>query len=127
MNIGMDIDLTEIGCDDITKLFFSENHGVIIQSELNIGNDFSKIGVDCHKIGKINNVGLLNIKNFEKNFHLIFLNIGIYGTAHQKILIKNRQKATKGLRDSIIIKINRLIIYFQMISMEIQKQILSKK
>ena len=68
VNTGMDINLTELGCDDNTKLFFSENQGLIIQSELNLENNFSKIGVDCHKIGKINNVGLLNIKNFEKNF-----------------------------------------------------------
>ena len=47
----MDINLTELGCDDNTKLFFSENQGLIIQSELN-RNNFSKIGVDCHKIGK---------------------------------------------------------------------------
>ena len=36
VNTGMDINLTELGCDDNTKLFFSENQGLIIQSELNL-------------------------------------------------------------------------------------------
>tara|TARA_B100000575_G_scaffold284701_1_gene279083 strand:+ start:3735 stop:7394 length:3660 start_codon:yes stop_codon:yes gene_type:complete len=68
VSIGMDLNLTNVGCNDIVKLFFSENHGVIIQSNSNLKNVFSKIGVVCHKIGKLNNDGLLNIKNFDNNF-----------------------------------------------------------
>ena len=66
--IGMDIDLTEIGCSDTVKLFFSENAGLIIQSESDLNTDFSRIGVSCFKIGRINKDGLLNIKNFESDF-----------------------------------------------------------
>ena len=66
--IGMDIDLTEIGCSDTVKLFFSENAGLIIQSESDLNTAFSRIGVNCFKIGRINKDGLLNIKNFESDF-----------------------------------------------------------
>ena len=66
--IGMDIDLTEIGCSDTVKLFFSENAGLIIQSDSDLNTDFSRLGVSCFKIGKINKDGLLNIKNFKSNF-----------------------------------------------------------
>ena len=66
--IGMDIDLTEIGCSDTVKLFFSENAGIIIQSVSDLNTAFSRIGVNCFKIGRINKDGLLNIKNFESDF-----------------------------------------------------------
>ena len=66
--IGMDIDLTEIGCSDTVKLFFSENAGLIIQSDSDLNIDFSRLGISCFKIGKINKDGLLNIKNFKSNF-----------------------------------------------------------
>tara|TARA_B100000989_G_scaffold63530_1_gene43921 strand:+ start:3759 stop:7415 length:3657 start_codon:yes stop_codon:yes gene_type:complete len=67
-NIGMNINLTKLGCYDSTKLFFSENHGIIIQSESNLKNYFSKIDVDCFKIGNINHGDLLTIKNYDNNY-----------------------------------------------------------
>ena len=63
--IGMDINLTHLGCEDSTKLLFSENTGIIIQSEKNLQKEFLSIDVECLKIGKINNSGLLNNINFE--------------------------------------------------------------
>ena len=66
--IGMDINLTHLGCEDSTKLLFSENAGIIIQSEKNLQKEFSSINVECLKIGKTNKGGILNIKNFENNF-----------------------------------------------------------
>ena len=66
--IGMDINLTHLGCEDSTKLLFSENAGIIIQSEKNLQKEFSSINVECLKIGKTNKDGILNIKNFENNF-----------------------------------------------------------
>ena len=66
--IGMDVNLTHLGCEDSTKLLFSENTGIIIQSEKNLQKEFLSINVECLKIGKINNSGLLNIINFENNF-----------------------------------------------------------
>ena len=66
--IGIDINLTHLGCEDSTKLLFSENAGIIIQSEKNLQKEFSSINVECLKIGKTNKDGILNIKNFENNF-----------------------------------------------------------
>ena len=65
---GMDINLTDLGCEDSVKLLFSENTGIIIQSEKNLQKEFSSINVECVKIGKPNNNGLLQIVNFENNF-----------------------------------------------------------
>ena len=66
--IGMDINLTHLGCEDSTKLLFSENTGIIIQSEKNLQKEFSSINVECLNVGKTNNNSLLNIVNFEDNF-----------------------------------------------------------
>ena len=93
----MDINLTELGCSDSTKLFFSENQGLIIQSELNLENNFSKIGVDCHKIGKINNVGLLNIKNFEDNFSFNITEYRDIWYSTSKDFDKIQTKSNKGV------------------------------
>ena len=66
--IGIDINLTHLGCEDSTKLLFSENTGIIIQSEKNLQKEFSSINVECLNVGKTNNNSLLNIVNFEDNF-----------------------------------------------------------
>ena len=66
--IGMDINLTHLECKDSTKLLFSENTGIIIQSEKNLQKEFLSINVECLKIGKTNNNSLLNVINFEDNF-----------------------------------------------------------
>ena len=45
--IGMDVNLTHLGCEDSTKLLFSENTGIIIQSEKNLQKEFLSINVEC--------------------------------------------------------------------------------
>ena len=67
-NIGLDIDLSNLGCSDSSKLIFSENSGIIIQSNKDLEKEFSFIDVKCFRIGNTNNKGVLNIKNFENNF-----------------------------------------------------------
>ena len=67
-NIGLDIDLSNLGCSDSSKLIFSENSGIIIQSNKDLEKEFSSIDVKCFRIGNTNNKGVLNIKNFENNF-----------------------------------------------------------
>ena len=67
-DIGLDINLSNLGCSDSSKLLFSENSGIIIQSNKDLEKEFSSIDVKCSRIGNINNKGVLNIKNFENNF-----------------------------------------------------------
>ena len=67
-DIGLDINLSNLGCSDSSKLLFSENSGIIIQSNKDLEKEFSSIDVKCSRIGNTNNKGILNIKNFEKNF-----------------------------------------------------------
>src|SRR6056300_1652930 len=64
-SIGLDINLSNLGCKDFSKLIFSENTGIIIQSDKNLEKEFSSIDVKCIRIGNTNNEGILNIKNFE--------------------------------------------------------------
>ena len=67
-NVGLDIDLTDLGCSDSTKLLFSENSGIIIQSAKDLEKEFLSIDVKCIKIGNTNENSILQIKNFENDF-----------------------------------------------------------
>ena len=67
-SIGLNIDLTKIGCIDSIKLLLSENSGIIIQSNKDLEIEFSSIDVKCIKIGNTNKNGVIEIKNFENNF-----------------------------------------------------------
>lgn len=62
-DLGMEIDLSSFHCDDIVKVLFSENPGVIIQSSNS--DEVAKIlednAIDYHLIGKISNIRKLSI------------------------------------------------------------------
>ncbi len=66
--IGLDIDLTNLECEESTRLLFSENSGIIIQSALDLNKEFSSIDVNCVKIGNTNKNSFLRIKNFDNTF-----------------------------------------------------------
>ena len=68
--IGMDINLSNIENDDIVSLLFSENSGIIVQSNENIELIFKKLDIKFHLIGKTNNSGYLKIKKNEFNLSL---------------------------------------------------------
>ena len=67
-NVGMNINLNEVDCKDSIRLLFSENSGVLIQSEFDLTKVFFGIGVNCFKIGNVNLKGKLNILNHEDEF-----------------------------------------------------------
>ena len=67
-NVGMNINLNEVDCKDSIRLLFSENPGVLIQSEFDLTKVFFGIGVNCFKIGNVNLNGKLNILNHEDEF-----------------------------------------------------------
>ena len=69
--VGMNINLNEIECKDSIKLLFSENSGVLIQSEVDLTKLFNNLGVKCYKIGEVNTEGKLNITNYEDQYSLV--------------------------------------------------------
>ncbi len=68
--VGMEIDLTLLKEKDTTALLFSENSGLLLQSELDLSSHFSDHGVDCHFIGKVTETGKLTVQNNQDHLEL---------------------------------------------------------
>jgi phosphoribosylformylglycinamidine synthase len=54
--IGLDIDLSSINEEDIIKLLFSENHGIIFQGKNNLESHLNQSNIKYHKIGSITKI-----------------------------------------------------------------------
>ena len=70
-DLGADLDLTSLNESDSIKLLFSENSGIVFQS--NNGQIFPILyenGINCVKIGTINSEGVLRIKNQDTKLNL---------------------------------------------------------
>ena len=65
--IGLDIDLSSIDEEDIIKLLFSENHGIIFQAKNNIESHLSQSKIKYYKIGSITKNNQLNLVSFDLN------------------------------------------------------------
>ena len=74
-NSGMDINLSSLNEEDIIKILFSENSGIIFQSKSKLNKFFDKEEITFHEIGKVINSNYLNIKNYND---LYSLNISEY-------------------------------------------------
>ena len=71
INISADIDLSSLNENDIIKLLFSENCGIIVQSHSNkIEEVFEQNSINFFNIGEVRSGGSMNIKNNSDN--LIF-------------------------------------------------------
>ena len=60
-NIGAKIDVSILKENDIIKLFFNENIGLIFQGEKEIENVFKSESIEFYKIGEVNSSGILEI------------------------------------------------------------------
>jgi len=69
-NLGMDINLSSLSEQDIVKILFSENSGIIIQSKSKLNELFHKEEIVYHEIGKVINSHYLNIKNYNDSYSL---------------------------------------------------------
>ena len=67
-SVGMDIDLTTLKEEDIVKILFSENSGIIFQSKSKLNQFFDKEEISFHEIGKVVNSDCLNIKNYDNTY-----------------------------------------------------------
>ena len=65
----------EINEEDIIKILFSENSGIIFQSKSKLNKFFDKEEITFHEIGKVINGNYLYIKNYND---LYSLNISEY-------------------------------------------------
>ena len=76
-NYGMKLDLNRCGEDDLIKLMFSENPGVIIQvaDEKDVVESLSKDGLNYHVLGEVINECKLKLKHGDKNFELAIDNL----------------------------------------------------
>ena len=69
-NVGMEVNLSSVSEFDTTGILFSENSGLIIQSEEHLTELLRSVGIDCFKIGKVNKSGALKIKNQNDELNL---------------------------------------------------------
>ncbi len=68
-NIAADLDLTNLNEEDAVKLFYSENAGLIFQSNReDLVNTFAKENLLCIPIGKVIEGETLRIKNHSANY-----------------------------------------------------------
>ncbi|MCO5234436.1 MAG: phosphoribosylformylglycinamidine synthase [Chitinophagales bacterium] len=70
VQLGADIDLSAIGEQDIIKLFFSENIGIVFQGDKSVESILKDTGIQFYRIGNVNTSGLLNLKVNQKKLSL---------------------------------------------------------
>ncbi len=71
-DMGLDIDLTDIGEKDLLKVLFSENPAIVIQveDEKSFLQIMRKNGISFNEIGKINSNREFNLKHFSEKLEL---------------------------------------------------------
>lgn len=70
LKLGADIDLSSLGESDFVKVLFNENISVVIQADAKIEALFAAQNIKLQKIGTVNEVANLNIKNQAENLTL---------------------------------------------------------
>ena len=68
--VGMEIDMTLLNENDTIALLFSENSGLVLQSEVNLTNHFGKYEIECYQIGKVTETGKLSFQNNNDQLNL---------------------------------------------------------
>ncbi|MGA0374144.1 MAG: phosphoribosylformylglycinamidine synthase [Flavobacteriaceae bacterium] len=68
--VGMEIDMTLLNENDTIALLFSENSGLVLQSEVDLTNHFGKYEIECYQIGKVTETGKLIFQNNNDQLNL---------------------------------------------------------
>ncbi len=68
IDIGLDIDLSAIDAIDIISVLFSENPGLLIQSDHPLDKLLEKQNIHCKKLGKVISKAQLNIKYHQEHY-----------------------------------------------------------
>lgn len=88
-NVGMKLDLTELG-EDLIKILFSENAGIVLQTTEDIETELSDCGVPFYKIGHATENPMIDINGLELDVNS--LRDQWYETSH---LLDRHQSGTK--------------------------------
>jgi phosphoribosylformylglycinamidine synthase len=91
-NVGMTLDLSTLG-NDLIKILFSENAGVVLQSTEDISKELSDCGVPFFKIGHATEQGIVTINGLDLN--VAQLRDEWYATSH----LLDRQQSFNGKAD----------------------------
>ena len=68
--VGMEIDMTIVNENDTIALLFSENSGLVLQSEVDLTNHFGEYEIECFYIGKVTQTGKLTFQNNNDQLNL---------------------------------------------------------
>lgn len=68
--LGAEIDLSDLGEKDFTRLLFAENVGLVFQASEEAAPILEEAGISFHKIGRVNDSGVLSIQNGEEKINL---------------------------------------------------------
>ena len=68
--VGMEIDMTIVNENDTIALLFSENSGLVLQSEVDLTNHFGEYEIECFHIGKVTQTGKLTFQNNNDQLNL---------------------------------------------------------
>ena len=68
--VGMEIDMTLLNENDTIALLFSENSGLVLQSEVDLTNHFGEYKIECFQIGKVTPTGKLTFQNNNDQLNL---------------------------------------------------------
>jgi len=66
-NLGADIQLSKFKEQDIFKILFSENSGIVFQVNEEITNEFKELGIEPLYLGEVNSSGTLKISHKDQN------------------------------------------------------------
>jgi phosphoribosylformylglycinamidine synthase len=68
VNLGADFNISALNEEDIIKVLFAENSGIVFQADTSVETILSENNIEFFNIGKANNSGKVNIKNNEDAF-----------------------------------------------------------
>ncbi len=68
--VGMEIDMTLLSENDTIALLFSENSGLVLQSEIDLTTHFGEYEIECFQIGKVTQTGKLTFQNNNDQLNL---------------------------------------------------------
>lgn len=68
VDLGADLDLSNLGEEDSIKLLFSENAGIVFQADESVEEILKTNHIEFFNIGNVTNSATVNIKNHTENF-----------------------------------------------------------
>ena len=97
-DLGANIDLSSLLCNDTTELLFSENPGIIFQGKKTIEEKLCKNDIAFYDLGRVNKSGYLTVKN---NTHELRLSVNEYRDHwfHKSFLMDTQQSGNKKARE----------------------------